>query len=80
VELKQPQLQALASTTSATYERELDCDGFLAQMAALAEHRATAGSQPLALPDGLVLAARHERLCANCREELEALQRALGGV
>jgi hypothetical protein len=78
VDLKQPQLQALAGAAAATHERELDCDEFLAQMAALAEHRASAGSQPLAPPDGLVLAARHERLCANCREELAALQRALG--
>ena len=74
--MNQEQVRALAQVVGATDETELDCEGFVMQMAALAERQLAGGP----LPDELRLAARHEKLCANCREECAALSAALNGL
>lgn len=71
--MKQEQVRSLARVLDATDDTELDCAEFAMQMAALAERR-MAGDP---LPEALRLAARHEELCANCREECAALISAL---
>lgn len=67
--LNDGQIRALMEASAATRDVEIDCEAFLDRMARYAEIRAA--SAPL--PDDLRLAAEHEHLCANCREECAAL-------
>jgi uncharacterized CHY-type Zn-finger protein len=70
--IRDQQVRALLDVVDATRTVELDCAEFLTRMAALAELKKDA-----AVPEGLRLAKEHAMLCANCREELGALQVAL---
>jgi hypothetical protein len=67
--LTDPQVHGLLSVLGETRAHELDCEQFLARMAQYAELRAA--DQPV--PDALADVEAHERLCANCREECQAL-------
>ena len=67
--LTDPQVHGLLSVLAETGAHELDCEQFLARMAQYAELRAAGQPVPTALAD----VAQHERLCANCREECQAL-------
>ncbi len=67
--LTDQQARALLLAVRETHADEIDCDQFLAQMAAYAEAR-TSGH---ALPRALAAVAAHERLCGNCREECGVL-------
>jgi ATP/maltotriose-dependent transcriptional regulator MalT len=71
--MKDQQVRALFQAIATTHDTEIDCAGFLAQMAALAELRVGQG----AVPEALRLAEEHERLCPNCREECAALAAAI---
>jgi len=59
-----------------TREEELNCEQCLALVAELAE-RAPAGRS---IPEGLRLVEHHLEICHECREEFDALQRALSGL
>ncbi len=67
--LHEGQVRALLEATRETHDVEIDCDEFLAHMAACAEAR----SESRPLPEGHERLLEHERLCANCREEMQAL-------
>ncbi len=67
--LRDEQLRSLLSASRETRDVEIDCDEFLALMAEYAEVRADGRPAPKSLEK----ACAHERLCANCREELAAL-------
>ncbi len=67
--LTDPQVRGLLAVLGETRAHELDCEQFLARMAQYAELRAA--GQPV--PDALADVEQHERLCANCREECQAL-------
>jgi hypothetical protein len=71
--LNHEQVRALAQVLDATDDVELDCAGFAMQMASLAERRLAGDPMPASLHQ----AVRHEKLCANCREECAALISAL---
>ena len=66
------QVKKLLEGVRETHDVEMDCDTFLAQMGAYAEARAGGDAEP-----GTEQARAHERLCANCREELSAVLEAL---
>jgi hypothetical protein len=72
--LTDPQVHGLLAALAETRAHELDCEEFLARMAQYAELRA--GGQPV--PAALADVEQHERLCANCREECQALVDVLG--
>lgn len=56
-----------------TQDEEIDCDGCLSHVAELAE-QVLAGRS---VATGLEAVQHHLTVCAECREEYEALQRAL---
>ncbi len=72
--LRDKQIRALLEASRATRDIELDCEGYLALMAAYAEARATGRT----LPPTFDRVIEHERLCANCREETAGLVEMLG--
>ncbi len=72
--LRKEQVRALLDASRATRDVELDCEGYLARMAAYAEVRVAGGE----VPPTFDLVVAHERLCANCREETAALVEVLG--
>lgn len=63
------QLAALLESLADTHEREIDCDTFLARVAAFVEH-VGAGQE---IGEAFLAEAQHIRICADCREEFEAL-------
>jgi hypothetical protein len=67
-------VKRLLEAVRETEDEEMDCEAFLSQMGSHAEARA-GGTEP-----GTEQARAHERLCANCREELAAVLDALVGV
>ncbi len=73
--LRHEQIRALLQATRATRSVEVDCEAYLARMAAYAE-ALTEEHRPL--PAGFDDVVAHERLCANCREETAALLQMLG--
>lgn len=71
--MNRQQVKALAHAIQATHDTEIDCGEFLTSMPGLAELRAAAG----VVPEALRLAEEHERICPTCREECEALTKAI---
>ena len=71
--LRDPQIHGLLVVLGETHTHELDCEQFLEHMAQYAELRAA--GQPV--PDALAAVEAHEALCANCREECQALLAAI---
>jgi hypothetical protein len=67
--LKDRHVRALLVACVETRADEIDCEEFLSSMAEYAEVRASGRS----LPETLVKVEAHERLCANCAEECQAL-------
>lgn len=67
--LDDKQLRALLLALAETRPEEINCEQFLGLMAYYAELRA----EERPLPEALAHAEAHERLCASCREECEAL-------
>jgi hypothetical protein len=74
--LRDEQVRSLLNASRLTHDVEIDCDDFLSLMAEIAEARA----EGRAIPEGLERASAHERLCAGCREELEALVESVSGA
>jgi hypothetical protein len=67
--LRAEEIRALLLASRETHDVEIDCEEFLGLMATYAEARIE--GKPIA--DELERAHDHERLCANCHEELAAL-------
>ena len=67
--LSDQQIHSLLVALSETHAQEIDCEQFLERMAQYVELRVAEQS----LPDGFARVEEHERLCANCREECQAL-------
>lgn len=66
-------IRTLGEVLAETHEHEIDCDEFLAHVAALVELRQLGAP----LPSALAPVEAHERLCSNCREECAALARVI---
>ena len=64
-------LRSLLESILATEPEEIDCDEFLARLAAFFE----AGAGPEALTPEFRAVATHLKTCPNCREEFDALVR-----
>lgn len=69
------QVQALLGMLALTKDDETDCDHCLHHMAEFAETTLSGKS----IPDGLKCIDEHLKGCGECREEFEALKKALGG-
>jgi len=65
---------ALLDAVMNTAAEEIDCDDFLSRAAELLE----AMARESLLPEDLTPVSRHLAVCPECREEFEALIRAVG--
>ncbi|RNC81209.1 MAG: hypothetical protein ED559_05255 [Phycisphaera sp.] len=66
------QLRGLARATAETRPDEIDCDEWLARVAAYIEAR----SDEAPLDPEMAAVEQHVKVCPDCRAELEALMRA----
>lgn len=71
--LNPQQIEELLQLIGSTQDAELNCDQCLALIAEFAERELTSKS----IPQGLRAVEHHLSICGECREEYEALQRAL---
>ena len=71
--LSKEEIERLLKLVGLTTDEEIDCEECLSQVAEFAE-RELAGKS---IPKGLAAVEHHLVICAECREEYEALQRAL---
>lgn len=72
--LSKKELEELLRLVGLTSDNEINCEQCLALVAEFAE-QALAGKS---VPEGLKAVEQHLSVCLECREEYEALQRALG--
>jgi uncharacterized protein with PIN domain len=72
--LSREQMEALLRSLSLTRQEEITCDECLKEVAEFAENEL----QGKTVPESLEAVAQHLLLCGECREEYEALLRALG--
>ena len=71
--LSKSELDGLMRLVGLTKDSEINCEQCLAAVAEFAE-QAMAGKS---IPEGLKAVAHHLAICSECREEYEALQKAL---
>ncbi len=69
-----PELERLLSTLAETADHEIDCDRFLDRAAAYVETIKADPSQVAQFAE----MAQHLKVCAECREEFEALMDLYG--
>ncbi|MEE4378129.1 MAG: hypothetical protein V2J55_11560 [Candidatus Competibacteraceae bacterium] len=74
--LSKKEIDALLRLVNLTQDDEIDCEQCLSVVAEFAE-RELAGRS---VPAGLEAVAQHLSICAECREEYEALQQALNDM
>lgn len=74
--LSKEELDGLIRLVGLTKDAEINCEQCLALVSEFAE-QALAGKS---IPDGLKAVEHHLSICAECREEYEALQEALKGM
>lgn len=67
------EIEGLLRLIGLTKDEEIDCDECLLHVAEFAEQELAGRS----IPEGLEAVGHHLAVCAECREEYEALQRAL---
>ena len=72
--LSNKELEGLLRLVGLTNDKEINCEQCLALVAEFAEHELAGKS----VPEGLKAVKQHLSVCSECREEYEALQRALG--
>ena len=72
--LREPHIRSLLLASRETHDVEIDCEQFLVLMPAYVEARLA--GRPL--DESLEKAHAHEKLCANCSEELVALLEMVG--
>jgi predicted anti-sigma-YlaC factor YlaD len=71
--LSKEELEGLMRLIGLTNDSEINCEQCLALVSEFAEHSLAGKS----IPDGLKAVEHHLAICSECREEYEALQRAL---
>ena len=71
--LSNKELEGLLRLVGLTNDKEINCEQCLALVAEFAEHKLAGKS----VPEGLIMVEQHLSVCLECREEYEALQRAL---
>lgn len=71
--LSKPEIQHLMRLIGLTQDDEINCEQCLARVAGFAERQLAGRS----VPEGLKAVEHHLAVCAECREEYEALRRAL---
>ena len=74
--LSKEEIDGLLRTVGLTKDDEINCEQCLAIVAEFAELELAGKS----IPDGLKVVEHHLSICAECREEYEALQRVLSSV
>jgi uncharacterized protein with PIN domain len=74
--LSKKEIDGLMRLIGLTKDLEINCEQCLSLIAEFAE-RELAGKS---IPEGLKAVEHHLSVCAECREEYEALQRALKGM
>ncbi len=74
--LSREEIEGLLRLVGLTAEDEINCEACLALVAEFAE-RALAGRS---VPEGLKVVEQHLAVCAECREEYEALKKAIEGL
>ena len=72
--LTEREIQELMRLVALTKQHEIDCEQCLADVAEFAETKLAGRS----LAEGLLAVEYHLAVCAECREEYEALLRSLG--
>lgn len=72
--LSNNELEDLLRLVGLTNDKEINCEQCLAMVAEFAEHELAGKS----VPESLKMVEQHLSVCSECREEYEALQRALG--
>ena len=76
MKLTPEQIRGLVQLIGITRDEELSCNECLDRIAEFAECQLT--GQPI--PAALATVEHHLNLCAECREEYEALRQALSGL
>ena len=71
--LNKNEIKGLMRLVGLSKEDEINCDQCLTDVAEFAEHELSGKS----IPDGLRAVEHHLSICAECRQEYEALGRAL---
>jgi len=74
--LSNKELEELLRVVGLTNDKEINCEQCLALVAQFAEHELAGKS----VTEGLKVVEQHLSICSECREEYEALQRALGDI
>lgn len=74
--LSNKELKDLLRLVGLTNNQEINCEQCLALVAEFAEYELAGKS----VPEGLKAVEQHLSVCSECREEYEALQRALGDL
>lgn len=76
MKLKPEQIDGLMNLIGLTRADEINCNECLEQVAEFAENHLEGRPVPLALR----AVEHHLKLCAECREEYEALRKAIAGL
>lgn len=71
--LSKQEIHSLMRLIGLTQDTEINCEQCLSLVAEFAERKLVGNS----IPEGLKAVEHHLAVCAECREEYEALQRAL---
>lgn len=71
--LSKKEIEGLLRLIGLTEDQELDCNQCLLVVAEFAEHELAGKS----VPEGLEMVQQHLSVCGECREEYEALKRAI---
>lgn len=74
--LSNTELEGLLRLVGLTKDDEMNCEQCLALVAEFAERKLAGKS----IPEGLQELDQHLSVCAECREEYQALERALKGM
>ncbi len=74
--LSKKEIDGLMRLIGLTKDEEINCEQCLSSVAEFAEQELAGKS----IPEGLKAVEHHLSICAECREEYEALQRALRGM
>jgi len=74
--LSKKEIDGLMRLIGRTKDEEIDCEQCLALVAEFAEQELAGKS----ISDGLQAVEQHLSICAECHEEYQGLQQALGGM
>lgn len=74
--LSKEEIDGLLRAIGLTQDEEINCEQCLSVVAEFAEQELAGKS----IPDGLKVVEHHLSICGECREEYEALQRAISSM